>query len=294
MEILLIAVIIILAVIIFILAFHLLSVRQSMREMTRELEEKLSADTNTLISVSSGDRAVRAFASQINKQLLKLRSERLRLQNGDAELKTAITNISHDLRTPLTAICGYLDLLEREEHTQTANRYISVIRERTDAMRVLTRELLDYSVITSQADALARESVSINDILEQSLSGFYGVLVTKNITPDIEMPDEKVIRMLDSTALRRVFDNIISNAAKYSDGDLSVALTSDGAVIFSNKAENLDSVRAAKLFDRFYTLETGRDSVGLGLSAAKLLTEKMGGSCASSYENGRLSVRLAF
>ena len=102
------------------------------REMSaEELEEKLELDTNTLLSISSGDRAVR-----INAQLRGLRKEHLRLQNGDAELKTAITNISHDLRTPLTAICGYLDLLEQENHTENSRRYLAVIRERTDAMNI--------------------------------------------------------------------------------------------------------------------------------------------------------------
>ncbi len=107
------------------------------REMSaEELEEKLELDTNTLLSISSGDRAVRMLAARINAQLRGLRKERLRLQNGDAKLKTAITNISHDLRTPLTAICGYLDLLEQENHTENSRRYLAVIRERTDAMNI--------------------------------------------------------------------------------------------------------------------------------------------------------------
>ena len=107
------------------------------REMSaEELEEKLELDTNTLLSISSGDRAVCMLAARINAQLRGLRKERLRLQNGDAELKTAITNISHDLRTPLTAICGYLDLLEQENHTENSRRYLAVIRERTDAMNI--------------------------------------------------------------------------------------------------------------------------------------------------------------
>lgn len=107
------------------------------REMSaEELEEKLELDTNTLLSISSGDRAVRMLAARINAQLRGLRKERLRLQNGDAELKTAITNISHDLRTPLTAICGYLDLLEQENHTENSRHYLAVIRERTDAMNI--------------------------------------------------------------------------------------------------------------------------------------------------------------
>lgn len=76
------------------------------------------------------------LAARINAQLRGLRKEPLRLQNGDAELKTAITNISHDLRIPLTAICGYLDLLEQENHTENSRRYLAVIRERTDAMNI--------------------------------------------------------------------------------------------------------------------------------------------------------------
>ncbi len=96
-----------------------LSLRNSVREVAEELDEKMSTDTNTLISISSADPAIRRLAVQINGQLRALRDQRRRLQNGDAELKAAVTNISHDLRTPLTAISGYLDLLEQEENRKT-------------------------------------------------------------------------------------------------------------------------------------------------------------------------------
>ena len=93
---------------------YLLLLRCSIREVAEELEEKLRTDTNTLISISTGDKAVRALAAQINRQLRALRRERLRLQEGNNALADAVTDISHDLRTPLTAVCGYLDLLEQE------------------------------------------------------------------------------------------------------------------------------------------------------------------------------------
>lgn len=93
---------------------YLLLLRRSIREVAEELEEKLRTDTNTLISISTGDKAVRALAAQINRQLRALRRERLRLQAGNDALADAVTDISHDLRTPLTAVCGYLDLLEQE------------------------------------------------------------------------------------------------------------------------------------------------------------------------------------
>ena len=96
------------------LLLYLLSLRAALKETARELVDKLKTDTNTLISIFSGDRAMRALASQINGQLRSLRKERLKLQCGDIELKGAVTNVSHDLRTPLTAICGYLDLLAQE------------------------------------------------------------------------------------------------------------------------------------------------------------------------------------
>lgn len=274
------------------LTLYLLSLRCAVREVASELEDKLKTDTNTLISVSSGDRTIKALAEQMNIQLHALRRERLRLRQGDAELKAAVTNISHDLRTPLTAVCGYLDLLEQEPLTPQSARYISVIRERTNSMRTLAEELFDYSVIVSANEEQKRENVSLNGILEQSLAGFYGVLSGRGISPEIEMPNRPVMRLSDSAALRRIFDNILSNAAKYSDGDLKVRLTEDGSISFENGAKNLDRVQTERLFDRFFTVETASGSTGLGLSIAKTLTEKLGGEIGAEYACGRLTVKL--
>ena len=284
----------VLALCVLTLLIYLLILRSSIREVAEELEEKLRTDTNTLISISVGSGSVQLLASRINAQLQALRKERLKLQTGNDELTTAVTNISHDLRTPLTAICGYLDLLEQEPQSEKSRRYLVVIRERTDAMRSLTEELFRYSVITATADELHIEGVSLNDILEQSLAGFYGALSARGITPEIRMPEAAVIRELDAAALRRIFDNILSNTVKYSGGDLAVSLLPNGAVTFSNSAPSLSRVQAERLFDRFYTVKTARNSTGLGLSIAKLLTEKMGGTITAEYESGHLQICIAF
>ena len=273
---------------------YLLVLRHSLREAAEELDEKLWTDTNTLISISSGDRAMQSLVTHINRQLQALRRERLRLHSGNAELTAAFTNISHDLRTPLTVLCGYLDLLEQEPQTEAAARYLAVLRERTDAMRALTEELFRYSVLTATADELHTEPVCLNDVLEQSLAAAYGALSARGITPSVQLPEEKVIRPLDAAALRRVFDNILSNAAKYSDGDLAVVLAPDGEVTFSNRASALSRVEAARLFDRFYTVDSARGSTGLGLSIAKLLTEKLHGTISADYENETLRICIAF
>jgi len=272
----------------------LVSLQNSIQEVADELNEKLQTDTNTLISISSGNRKIRSLAEQMNRQLQELRRERLNLQHGDMELKAAITNISHDLRTPLTAICGYLDLLEPEKLTGNAEKYLAVIRERTNMMCSLTEELFQYSVIASQEDGLHLEQVCVNDILEQSLAGFYGVFTSKNIIPMIRMTDIRVMRRLDKPAVRRIFDNILSNAARYTDGDLTVSLSADGRITFSNHAAKLSRVEAERLFERFYTVETARNSTGLGLSIAKILTEKMGGSVMAEYADGQLYIVIDF
>ena len=281
------------AVVIIILAIKIRMMQKSMDEICSCLSEHLSSDTNQLITVSSSDKHVRHLASEIAKQLTELRRQRRQYISGDRELKEAVTNISHDLRTPLTAICGYLELLEAEEMTDNTRRYVEQIANRTEALKALTEELFRYSVISSVSD-LSYEKVNVGRVLEDTLISFYGAFEQKNITPNISLPDGVIIRSLDKSALSRIFGNIISNAVKYSDGDFEVTMTESGEITFSNTASELSSVDVGKLFDRFYTVDSARKSTGLGLSIAKLLTERMGGCISADYKSKTLSIMLSF
>ncbi len=282
-----------LALAVLLLAGKVYLLRKSAREIETAFGDRLTTDTNTLIDISSRDGAMRSLADAVNGQLRVLRRERQRFQQGDQELKDAVTNISHDLRTPLTAICGYLDLLEQEEKSPAAARYLAMIENRTEAMRQLTEELFRYSVLLSAPDD-SRETLAVNRVLEESIASFYGALHGRGITPALSIPEAPVLRTLNRSALMRIFGNILSNAIKYSDGDLSVAMDAGGAIVFSNAAASLSPVQAGRLFDRFYTVETARDSTGLGLSIAKLLTERLGGAISADYAAGRLSVTVRF
>lgn len=284
----------ILSVIIVFLSVRLYLMRKAAKEIESAFADRLAADTNTLIDISSRDRAMRRLAAAVNTQLRKLRSERHRYQQGDAELKDAVTGISHDLRTPLTAICGYLDLLEKEEKSKKAERYLSVIQSRTEALKQLTEELFRYSLVASVHGDTVLEVIVLNHVLTDSLSAYYGALKSSGITPQITLPETNVSRRLDKNAVARILGNVISNAVKYSAGDLDVTLTESGEIIFSNAAPALDKVQAEKLFDRFYTVETAKKSSGLGLSIAKVLTEQMNGSITARYDKGRLCIHLLF
>ena len=281
------------AVIIVVLVIKLYSVHKATREITEAFAERLAADTNTLIDVA-GDRYAKRLAAEINVQLRKLREQRHRYVQGDAELKAAVTNISHDLRTPLTAIQGYLDLLHQVDLPEEGLRYMEMIQNRAEHLTVLTEELFRYSVLLSEGRELAKEPVVLNAVLEESVAGFYAVLTDKGIRPVISMPEEKVVRLSDASALSRVFSNLLNNAVKYSDGDLEIELTAEGEITFSNTAKELDGVQVGKLFDRFYTVDVSRRSTGLGLAIAKTLVEQMGGSINAGYEEGRLRIVLRF
>lgn len=268
--------------------------QKSVKEIEIAFADRLVTDTNILIDISSGDKNVRCLANTINGQLRKLRTERHRFQRGDLELKNAVTNISHDLRTPLTAICGYLELIEQEEKSEAVNRYIGIIKDRVDILTQLSEELFRYSVIISTKDNTIREQVIINTVLEKSIAAFYTVLIERNIVPEIQISEIKVIRMLDRSALSRVFSNLISNVIKYSDGDLKIVLSANGEITFSNMTSGLDEIQVGRLFDRFYTIEAARKSTGLGLAISKTLVEQMNGAISATYKNGRLSIHIFF
>ena len=282
------------AILIAALILKIYLLRKSADEISRAFEDKLSQDTNTLIDISSHDRCMRSLANDINRQLRLLRQERQRYQQGDAELKAAVTNISHDLRTPLTAICGYLELLKQEDCSDETRRYLDIIRGRADSLRELTEELFRYSVIVCEEKKPALEAISLNAALEESIASAYTSLSAAGISPCIHICEKQVTKQLDKSLLSRILGNILSNAAKYSDGDLYIKLEESGGISFKNSASRLDKLQTEKLFDRFYTVEAARRSTGLGLSIARELTERMGGEIDARYENGSLTVILNF
>ncbi len=269
-------------------------IRKSMEEICEELKEHLSMDTNTLLTISSRDKWVCAIAEKLNQQIRVLREERLRYQQGDRELKEAVTNISHDLRTPLTAICGYLHLLSFEERIEMIKHYFKLIENRVGAMMGLTEELFQYSVILTKPEELSIVPVDMGNVLEESLAAFYAAFTTRGIVPEIEMPKVRVIREVNKNALARIFENLIGNALKYSDGDFNVVLYEDGRICFSNMAGELNEILVGRIFDRFFTVETARKSSGLGLSIAKNFTVRMGGKIWAEYLEGRLIVTVMF
>ena len=282
----------VMAAIILFLSAKLYLIKKAAREITNDLSKKIKSDTCTRLRISSRDKDIRRLASCINEQLDELHNERLQYHHGNIELKNAITNISHDIRTPLTAIYGYLDMLQKTDDPEKQQHYISVMKERTELMKQLTEELFRYSAIISDESDMDKEDVFVNQVLAESVSSFYPALSEKRIEPNILITEKRIVKNINRAALTRVFSNLLSNAVKYSDGDLEIKLDDSGEITFSNTAGGLSAVDTEQLFDRFYTVESAHNSTGLGLSIARTLTERMGGTIEAEYRDNRLIIKI--
>ena len=264
-----------------------------LKNITRELEEITEKDTNLLLSTSSGDKSIKILVDSLNKELKKLLSLKREYSKGIFDVKKSAENIAHDIRTPLTVIKGYVDLLEKEELSEEGRKYLEIIKGRVDYMKEMTDELF-LSLSMKSRGVLNLSNIDAKSILEEALVSYYNEFKKKGLSPSLMTPNEKVIIKADSKTLYRVYSNIISNALKYGEGEFEVEMDEKGNTIFSNLAPNMDSVEANKLLDRYYTISDAKASSGIGLSISKEILQEMGGELKVKLENQRLYISIIY
>lgn len=276
------------------LILKIIIMKNEINNIGKSISSIINTDTNNLITISTNDSELKKLANVLNKSLKELRQLELEYKNGNQELKSSITNISHDLRTPLTAIRGYLDLMDNNNLTEKQIKYLKIIDSKVNDLTELTEQLFDFSKSIDIQNEIKKENICINDILEDSLASFYSLFKEHNITSNIDICKDKVIRLLNENMLKRIFENIISNAIKYSERDFKVKMFDDGTIEFSNKTDKLDQVSLEKIFDRYYTVRNAKKSNGIGLSIAKQLVNLSDGKITAKYENGYLIIQVKF
>lgn len=281
----------VLAITLGVIIYKLAVLKKDIKDLTRFVEESVSLGICEKIEIKTSDKSLARVIDSLNGELARIREIKSECVAEDLGLKEAVMNIAHDLRTPLTAIYGYLDLLSKTEDANERERYVAAIENRVKAITHLTEELFEYTVISASTERSA-VTVDVRRILEDALIASYPIFEQKGISPDIKMPEEAVLCEVDPVSLSRVFGNIISNAAKYGEKDFSVVMTEKGRVVFSNQASGLTAKDVSRLFDRFFTADPSRRSTGLGLSIAKTLIEQMGGTAKAEYSDGTLSISL--
>lgn len=285
---------IIVCIITIILVIKIIVMKNGIKEIEEKFDFVIKSDTNSLITISTNDSNLKNLAKKINLNLKKIRKLEIQYNQGNEEQKRSITNISHDLRTPLTAIRGYLDLIGDNNLSKKQKDYLSYIDDKTKILITLTEQLFNFSKSLEVYKNIDKQDVVLNNILEETICTFYDLFIQNNIIPRISITKEKIIKRINKDMLKRILENIISNAIKYSDEFLEIKLNKDGTIIFKNRTNNLDKTSVEKIFDRYYTVENARKSNGIGLSIAKQLVELNNGTISAKYDNGYLIIEIFF
>ena len=279
------------------LLLKLFLIKKSIIEIEKNFTKILESDTNNIISISSSDKDIKNLTINLNDNLIELRKQKLKYKNGNQELKKIVTNISHDLRTPLTALKGYIDLINKEKLSISQKKYLKIIQKKSDEFNELTGQLFEFSKIIDTLEKninLSKDECCINEILEETLLSFYNIFKEKNIFPTINISNKKLYKKVNKISIVRIFENILSNVSKYSNGDFEVEMDDNGIITFSNKANSLDATSVQKIFDRYFSVENAKESTGIGLSIAKQLVEMNDGEIYAEYSRERLYIKINF
>ena len=272
-----------------ILAFSLFSWKRQICEITKQISE------NKKLRISLSNKQIVKLAGIINEKNDLEQKTKVKIIQEKEQLKHSIANISHDLRTPLTSIQGYLTLLKDCEDKEEQEHYFSVIQAKTDYLTELLQIFYDLSLIESDDYILGIEKIDVNRIVTDCLIDKYNEL--KELTPTIKIENAPVWIIGNAVACKRIIDNLVTNAIRYSDDYIEIVMDADGIFTVKNTTSELKNIDVNILFQKFYTVDTSRSNgnTGLGLYIVKELLNKIeGGIKEISYKNNILTISVYF
>lgn len=278
---------------------HILFLKKELRNMSNQLRKYNIKKTEKKIDVSLFDKDIENMAIEVNNLIDLHAQSTIEKKSAERELKQAIANMSHDLRTPLTSILGYIQLMEKPEVTEEEKiEYLAIAKDRTKRLQILLNDFFELSIIESVDHSLKLEKLRINSIVEEIVMNLYDRFNAQEIVPNIKIPKENLYLIGDESAVKRVIENLAMNAIRYSDGNIMITLEKNDKIslIISNGVKDLTEKDVELFFDRFYTADQTRlgKGTGLGLSIAKGLMEKMNGKLSAELKDGWLFMKCSW
>ncbi len=293
-------IILVLSIILAFLSIHLFYIEKQVKSLIKQLTFINENKVDKKISIGLLNKKIETLAKNINEIIeLKKQSEadKVKLEN---DLRQTIANMSHDLRTPLTSIKGYIQLLKLNDISEEEKKeYLDITEQRTKVLETLLNDFYELSLIESLDFELNLEKLNINKVLQEVLLGKYTDFANKGVEPNIEIPKENIYVIAEQKSLERVIENLLSNAVKYAKDNINICLKTEENMALlkvSNTAENLTSQDVENIFDRFYMADKTRSGkgTGLGLAIAKGLVEKMHGNINADMNEDVFNVYCRF
>lgn len=292
MEILL----IIFAIIIISLLCYLFFMKKELKRIKRELSVILENNTNSLIHTEFSSKEMKELVLTINKYLYNIKNKETLIEHKNSNLMIMMRNISHDLRTPLTSASGYMDLILKSNLSKEEKiKELNIVQEKLKRLTELVNSFFEFSKILTSNKKLELEKYNIIGILEESIALFYEDYNKDNRKIDFITNVSKIEIYTNKIMLKRIFENLISNALKYSNGNLTIEVKykDNLRIFFTNKIEE-NTIDTSKIFDEFYTTDISRTkgSTGLGLAIAKEFVNQLEGKITAKIKHNNLIIEI--
>ncbi len=289
----------VLSVLILILIGILISYKRQVKDICRQLRFLQECDSNMLITTEMKKGHIGELAELLNTLLKERKKERADYQKKEQMIADIYTNLSHDIRTPLTSLDGYFQLLEETQEENDRKRYIQIIQERIESLKEMLEELFTYTKLQNGTYELKLEPQNVGQILKETVFSYYDDWAEQGISPQFEITEEPVWIRGNKQALRRTIQNIIKNGLDHGNKEIRIQLSGNEKqmeLVFRNKIEPGEQIDISRVFERFYKADKARSksSTGLGLSIAKGFVQKMHGEIAAEIKEDWFCIKISF
>lgn len=288
----------ILIIIIFILIIYLFLLKKEIKRISYNLDEILSIDSNKILHGEFSNKELNELLLKINKMITYVRYKELDLERKNKSLKKEITNITHDLRTPLTSSLGYIDLILKSNLSkEEQERELKIVENRLLRLEELINSFFEFSIITTDNKKIDMEQTNLVAVVEECISHYYDDFARKKRKVVFVNDIKKYNILSNAEILKRIIDNLISNSLKHSNSDLIIKLSEKNGIRLSFENDIVDTnIDIEHIFDEFYTSDISRTkgNTGLGLSIAKEFTEMLGGNISANKLKNKLIIKISF
>ena len=273
--------------------------QRQVKNICRQLAFLMKHDSNMLIHREFGLGGIGMLSDRLNDLLELRRKEKQYYQEKETLIADTYTNLSHDIRTPLTSLDGYFQLMEACENVEEQRRYLNIIHERIHSLNEMLEELFMFTKLKNESYRLELTSCCINRILKETVFSYYDDWVRREIQPDIQITEEQLYIDGNKQGLSRIIQNVIKNGLDHGEKKIRIVLKREqnqAVLRISNQVIASEQIDIEHVFDRFYKADAARSktSTGLGLSIAREFVRRMNGEIGAKIEENEFIVEMRF
>ena len=273
--------------------------QRQVKDICRQLAFLMKHDSNMLIHREFGLGGIGMLSDRLNDLLELRRKEKQYYQEKETLIADTYTNLSHDIRTPLTSLDGYFQLMEACENVEEQRRYLNIIHERIHSLNEMLEELFMFTKLKNESYRLELTSCCINRILKETVFSYSDEWVRREIQPDIQITEEQLYIDGNKQGLSRIIQNVIKNGLDHGEKKIRIVLKREqnqAVLRISNQVIASEKIDIEHVFDRFYKADAARSktSTGLGLSIAREFVRRMNGEIGAKIEENEFIVEMSF